>query len=165
MQEPSDGLVTRRVYPPQDVQVGFYHLTRTSFEAALPALLNRTFEAGERAVIRCQDAGQVKMLDEALWATAAGVWLPHGSRAMGHADRQPAWLTACDELPNGGAFLFRMNGAWDGALTGFRRIFDLFNGHDGDAVQQARLRWKEMKQAGYRLTYWQQDARGWRRAG
>ncbi|OOL19062.1 DNA polymerase III subunit chi [Bombella intestini] len=141
--------------------MGFYHLTRTSFEAALPTLLERTLETGERAVVRCQDSGQVSALDNALWATPPGVWLPHGSQAMGHADRQPIWLTACDESPNGAAFLFRINGAWDGELTGFTRIFDLFDGHNDEAVQHARLRWQKMKQAGYRMAYWQQQAKGW----
>ncbi|WP_077396286.1 DNA polymerase III subunit chi [Bombella intestini] len=161
MQEQSEGQVTAAVHQPRDVQVGFYHLTRTSFEAALPTLLERTLETGERAVVRCQDSGQVSALDNALWATPPGVWLPHGSQAMGHADRQPIWLTACDESPNGAAFLFRINGAWDGELTGFTRIFDLFDGHNDEAVQHARLRWQKMKQAGYRMAYWQQQAKGW----
>lgn len=163
MQEQSEGQVTAAVYQPQDVQVGFYHLTRTSFEAALPTLLERTLAFGARAVIRCQGSEQVSALDDALWATPLGVWLPHGSQEMGHADRQPIWLTACDEAPNGAAFLFRLNGAWDGALTGFKRIFDLFDGRDDEAIQRARLRWQEMKQAGYHMTYWKQEAKGWAR--
>lgn len=165
MQERADGQVRMEGHPPREVQVGFYHLTRTSLEEALPALLERTLESGERAVIRCGTAEQVTGLDDALWATRAGVWLPHGSRAMGQAARQPVWLTDQDERPNGGAFLFRINGAWDGELTGFRRIFDLFDGHDDVAVQQARLRWKAMKQAGYSMAYWKQEARGWTKAG
>lgn len=165
MQEQADGEVRMVAHQPREVQVGFYHLTRTSLEDALPALLERTLDAGERAVIRCRDAEQVKTLDDALWATPAGVWLPHGSRSTGQAARQPVWLTDDDECPNGGAFLFRINGAWDGDLTGFRRIFDLFDGHDEAAVQQARLRWKGMKQAGYSMAYWKQEARGWKRAG
>ncbi|MFT9092955.1 MAG: DNA polymerase III subunit chi, partial [Gluconacetobacter sp.] len=33
-------------------EIGFYHLTRTSVDQALPALLGRTLEAGRRAVRR-----------------------------------------------------------------------------------------------------------------
>lgn len=165
MQEQADGQVMTAVYQPHEIQVGFYHLTRTSFEEALPALLERTLQSGERAVVRCGDAGQVAGLDKALWATPAGVWLPHGTRKMGHAARQPVWLTEHDECPNGGAFLFRINGAWDGGVTGFRRVFDLFDGRDEAAVQQARLRWKGLKQAGCSMAYWKQEARGWTRAG
>lgn len=165
MREQADGQSRTEAYQPREIQVGFYHLTRTSFEDALPALLERTLAGGERAVIRCHDAAQVKGLDEALWTPRAGVWLPHGSKAMGKASRQPVWLTDSDECPNGGAFLFRINGAWDGELTGFKRIFDLFDGHDDTAVQQARLRWKAMKQAGYHMAYWKQEARGWTKSG
>ncbi|WP_264811938.1 DNA polymerase III subunit chi, partial [Gluconacetobacter johannae] len=34
-------------------EIGFYHLTRSSLEQALPPLLGRTLDAGRRAVVRC----------------------------------------------------------------------------------------------------------------
>ena len=93
------------------MDVGFYHLTRTPLEEALPALLGRTLDAGERALVRCPDAAAVMALDTALWACRDPVWLPHGSAKNGHAARQPIWLTEGEDVPNGARFLFRVDGA------------------------------------------------------
>jgi DNA polymerase-3 subunit chi len=43
----------------------------------------------------------------------------------------------------------------------FERCFELFDGNDDAAVQAARERWKNYKEAGHITTYWQQGERGW----
>ena len=139
---------------------GFYHLTRTTAEQALPALLGRTLAAGKRAVVRC-DAARVAAWDTALWVCAAPDWLPHGTAAMGEADLQPIWITELDEAPNGATFLFLLDGQESARLASFERVFDLFDGGDGAAVAAARARWRAAQAAGHALTYWQQGARGW----
>jgi len=140
--------------------IGFYHLTRTGAEQALPALLGRTLAAGKRAVIRCAE-DRVAALDAALWLCAAPDWLPHGTASMGHADLQPVWITSADDAPNGAQFLFVLDGAGSDALERYERVFDLFDGGDEAAVAAARERWRTAKAAGHGLTYWQQGARGW----
>lgn len=145
-------------------EIGFYHLTRSSVTDALPPLLGRTLEARQRAVIRCRDAAQVKVLDAALWQVKDPIWLPHGSKAMGHGPRQPIWLTDGPDVPNDAAFLFLLDGASEEGLEQFARIFDLFDGGDEEAVARARTRWSSARAAGHVLTYWQQQPRGWHRA-
>lgn len=142
-------------------QVGFYHLTRTGLDQALPRLLGRTLAAGQRALVLCPDAEAVKSLDKALWESADPVWLPHGTKADGDADMQPIWLDMEDDPPNGARFLFLVLGAQSSRLDAFDRVFDLFDGNDEAAVAAARERWKSTKAAGHELTYWQQGARGW----
>jgi len=142
-------------------EIGFYHLTRTGPEAALPRLLGRTLEAGERAVVRCGSPERLAALDTALWTAPEPAWLPHGTAAMGSAELQPIWLTTEDEAPNGARFLFLVDGAESARLDQFVRVFDLFDGNDEAQVQRARERWKAAKAAGHVLTYWQQTARGW----
>lgn len=145
-------------------EIGFYHLTRTGPDAALPALLGRTLAAGQRAVVRCGSAERVAAIDMLLWQVAEPDWLPHGTVASGHADLQPIWLTATDEAPNGARFLFVLDGA-DAVLDAFERVFDLFDGQDDTAVAAARKRWTAAKSAGHALTYWQQTASGWQKKG
>ena len=142
-------------------EVGFYHLTRTPLDQALPRLLGRTLAAGERAVVRCPAAERVAALDEALWECAEPDWLPHGTEADGDADLQPVWLTATDEAPNGARFLFLVDGAEAADLAPYTRVFDLFDGRDEAAVAAARARWQAARAAGHTLSYWQQGARGW----
>jgi len=140
--------------------IGFYHLTRTGAEQALPALLGRTLAAGKRAVIRCI-ADRVASVDTALWVCPQPDWLPHGTASMGHADLQPIWITDADEAPNGATFLFLLDGQSSERLAAFERVFDLFDGGHELAVAAARMRWKAAKLAGHALTYWQQGPRGW----
>jgi len=159
-------------------EIGFYHLTRTAAEAALPQLLGRTLAAGERAVVLCRTEARLAALDEALWACAQPDWLPHGTARDGDADLQPIWLTTmgqagmdqagmdqagADEAPNGARFLFLVEGAETVRLTAFVRVFDLFDGNDADAVAAARARWSAAQAAGHTLTYWQQGERNWER--
>lgn len=142
-------------------EIGFYHLTRTGPEAALPKLLGRTLDAGQRAVIRCADAARLAAIDEALWASPDPGWLPHGTPRDGDPDLQPIWLTVEDDAPNGARFLFLLDGASSARIEAFDRVFDLFDGTDETAVAAARARWREAKAAGHALTYWQQGPRGW----
>ena len=139
-------------------EIGFYHLTRSGPEQALPQLLGRTLAAGKRALVLCREPERVSALDAALWAED---WLPHGTEADGDADLQPVWLTTVDEPANGASFLFVVDGAETARLAEFERVFDLFDGNDEAAVQAARERWKLAKAAGHVLAYWQQGARGW----
>jgi DNA polymerase III subunit chi len=141
--------------------IGFYHLTRTGPDQALPQLLGRTLAAGQRALVLCSSAEREAALDAALWQSADPDWLPHGTAADGDADLQPIWLTTEDASANGARYLFLVDGARSTRLGEFDRIFDLFDGKDDAALAAARERWTAAKAAGHALTYWQQGPRGW----
>jgi DNA polymerase-3 subunit chi len=142
-------------------EIGFYHLTRTGADQALPQLLGRTLAAQQRAVVICGSEERVAALDAALWLSESPDWLPHGTALAGNADLQPIWLTTADETPNGARFLFLIDGADSARLGEFDRVFDLFDGGDEAAVAAARRRWTAAKAAGHALAYWQQTPRGW----
>lgn len=147
-------------------RIGFYHLTRTGPEAALPKLLGRVLAEGGRAMVLSCEAERIAALDASLWVCGDPDWLPHGTPASGNADLQPIWLTTEDgAAPNGARFLFLLDGVESAALDAFDRVFDLFDGRDENAVAAARRRWAAAKAAGHELTYWKQTARGWEKAG
>lgn len=141
-------------------EVNFYHLTRSSLEDALPRLLVKTLQAGERAVVMLGSAERVDSLNTHLWTYDANGFLPHGSARDGEADRQPVWLTHLDENPNGAAFLFVADRARSEKVGDYRRCFELFDGRDDTAVADARVRWKDYKSAGHAVIYWQQTPTG-----
>lgn len=146
-------------------EIGFYHLTRTALEQALPKLLGRVLAGGGRAMLLCRDAERLAALDAALWLSSDPDWLPHGTPATGQAPSQPIWLTDQDAdeggAPNGARFLFLLDGRESARLPLFDRVLDLFDGNDEAAVAAARRRWAAAKAAGHGLAYWQQGARGW----
>ena len=141
-------------------EIAFYHLQMTPLENVLPVLLRKTLNAGKRALVRAGSSDRVDSLNADLWTADAGGWLPHGSAKDGHAEEQPIWLTVEQDNPNGATFLFLTDGATAEALDGIERCFDLFDGHDDDALQAARTRWSSLKEAGHDLTYWQQNDAG-----
>lgn len=144
-------------------EVGFYHLTRTGALDVLPKLLGRTLAVGQRALVLCSDAAMLGAISEALWASPNPDWLPHGGigQSMAHPAWQPIWLATepVHPVPNGARFLFLVGGV--APVPGFDRIFDLFDGKNEQELQAARRRWAAARTAGDRLTYWQQEDRGW----
>lgn len=144
-------------------EIGFYHLTRTGPDQALPPLLGRTLAAGERAVVLCGSPARVEALDRLLWECKEPDWLPHGTAKGGHAALQPIWLTVEEERPNAARYLFLLDGREAADLLAWERVFDLFDGGDEDAVAAARRRWLAAKAAGCTPTYWRQGERGWTR--
>jgi DNA polymerase-3 subunit chi len=143
-------------------EISFYHLTRTTLEAALPQMLEKTLERGQRAVVRAGSAERVEALNGWLWTYRDRTFLPHGSAKDGHAALQPIWLTDQDERPNEAQVLFLTDGAVSDKVAEFERCAVLFDGNDEAAATAARAQWRDLKDAGHDLTYWQQnDQGGW----
>ena len=68
-------------------EVNFYHLTKSSLEDALPRLLLKTLQAGERAVVLLGSPERVDALNTHLWTYDPNGFLPHGSARDGEAER------------------------------------------------------------------------------
>ena len=83
-------------------EIGFYHLSSTSLERALPKLLERARIQGHRIVVRAASPERVEHLCVTLWTYEEASFLPHGSVRDGNAAMQPIWLTHRGENPNGG---------------------------------------------------------------
>lgn len=142
--------------------IGFYHLTRSPLEQALPKLLEKVIASGKRAVVRAGSEERVQFLNAAFWTYEQESFLPHGSNREGHAESQPIWLTDYQENPNGSHILIVTDGAPAPDFEAFERCLELFNGNDADAVTAARERWKTYRDGGHDLTYWQQtETGGW----
>jgi len=146
-------------------RVDFYHLQKWPLERALPELLERVVANGLRAVVATGSAERVQALDDVLWSYKEDSWLPHGSvSTVGVAAKQaannPIWLTDTVENPNNAGVLVITEGVDTFDLNTFDRCLDLFDGNIVEHVEAARGRWKEAKEAGHALHYWQQDDSG-----
>lgn len=143
-------------------EVSFYHLERSAVEAALPKILEKALAAGHRSVVLTGSDERLAALNSALWTYDQNSFLPHGGAEDGRATDQPIYLTTNEENPNGATVLALVDGVAGVDVTGFERVLDLFDGHDNQAVEAARARWKILKEAGHDLKYWQQtEAGGW----
>ena len=142
-------------------EVRFYHLTGGTLEGALPVMLQRTLERGQRALVQAGSESRVEALAAHLWTFDERAFLPHGTAKDGQAEAQPVWLTAEDEdAPNGAEVLFLTDGTTSGPVGDYAFCAVLFDGRDDEALAASRAHWQALKQAGHELTYWQQDEAG-----
>jgi DNA polymerase-3 subunit chi len=140
--------------------IGFYHLTTSPLEKALPRLLEKILEAHKRAILMCASEERLTFLNVTLWTGGKMSFIPHGSAKEGFAEEHPIWLTTQDENPNGASFLIVTDGADSPSLATYERCLDLFDGNDEEAVLSARKRWKSYKDQGHTVTYWKQTESG-----
>jgi DNA polymerase III subunit chi len=140
--------------------VRFYHLERQTLERVLPKMLATSLERGWRAVVQAGSDERAEALAAHLWSFDDESFLPHGTKADGMADLQPVWLTAEDENPNAANVRFYVDGAPLGAIDGLERAVIIFDGNDEEAVVAARENWKQLRNAGHEVSYWQQDEHG-----
>ena len=142
-------------------EVRFYHLTGGTLEGALPVMLQRTLERGQRALVQAGSEARVEALATHLWTFDDRSFLPHGTAKDGQAAAQPVWITAeDDDPPNGAEVLFLTDGATSGRVGDYALCAVLFDGRDDEALAASRAHWQALKEAGHELTYWQQDDAG-----
>lgn len=145
------------------VEVRFYHLLTQSLEQALPVILMKALSGGRKAVVRFGDATEVSHFNTHFWTYNPDSFLPHGAASDGYAPLQPVYLTDRAENPNAADMLVLCNQQTvPENIADFTLCCDFLDGRDDRAVEDGRARWKQYKEAGYTLTYWQQtETGGW----
>jgi DNA polymerase III subunit chi len=141
-------------------EVGFYQLSRTTLEQALPRLLERILSRGWRCVLRTASMERLEQLDRHLWAYERESFLPHGSHGDGAAEMQPIWLTTRVERPNQAQALVLVDAAPLTDAGAYLRVLDLFDARERDSVALARERWRTCRKDGHLLRFWQQSDNG-----
>lgn len=144
----------------------FYHLETRPLESVLPALLEKTIARGWRAVVEVGNGERLDALDAVLWTYSDDSFLPHGMERGNPADaEQPILLTSDTTNANGAHVRFYVDRARPRQEEGYERLVYIFNGHDPDAVTEARQIWRDLREV-FDLTYWQQDGDGrWSKKG
>ena len=141
-------------------EILFYHLTERTLDDVLPGLVERSLERGWRVVVQGGSRERLEALDGHLWTWRDESFLPHSMLRDGTEAMQPVWLTDDADNPNSANVRFMIDGAEPPDLSTYERAVYIFDGHDNDALEHARTRWKAEKAAGHAVTYWQQNAAG-----
>ena len=137
----------------------FYHLEARPLEAVLPQLLEKTLERGWRAVVEIGSTERAEALDAHLWTYRDDSFLAHGLAGDDTDALQPILLTTGQDNANAAQCRFFVDRAVPRSAEGYERIVYMFSGHDSDAVSEARVAWKALRE-GNAVTYWQQEADG-----
>lgn len=141
-------------------EVLFYHLTERTLKQTLPGLLEKCAERNWKSVVQFGVEDKLAEIDTHLWNFKADSFLAHSSAGTGNETDQPVLLTCDQENLNGAEIRFMVEGAVPPDLTGYTRGIYIFDGHNEEALTQARTRWKVEKEAGHEVTYWQQKSNG-----
>lgn len=141
-------------------EVLFYHLETRPLEAVLPLLLEKTLERGWRAVVEVGSRERAEALDAHLWIYRDDSFLAHGLAGDEMDADQPILLTTEADNANGASVRFFADRAVPQTAQGYQRLVYLFSAHDPDAVAEARLAYKSLRDQGNDVTYWQQDSTG-----
>ncbi|PCI54862.1 MAG: DNA polymerase III subunit chi [Alphaproteobacteria bacterium] len=143
-------------------EIRFYHLQHQSQAQVLSVILLKALERGHRILVKMRNAAEIAQMNDYLWTFSPDSFLPHGSEKNGNAEMQPIWITAEDENPNKADVLILCQGVVSGQQADFTLCCEMLDGHDHQAISDARARWKTYKEQGFEVTYWQQsEAGGW----
>jgi len=144
--------------------VYFYHLTRNPLEVTLVSLIGKARQQEWRVLVRGGNAQRLDWLDNKLWlASGEDSFLAHGQAGGPHDADQPVLLTTGADIANGAACIMCFDGAdvSPEEVANCERACILFDGHDQDAVQQARGQWKSLTDAGCAAQYWSEESGRW----
>ena len=137
----------------------FYHLEASTLEGVLPGLLEKTLEKGWRALVKMPE-DKLAELDNFLWTFRDDAFLPHGRDDEPQAELQLILLSTTSDSAAGFDAVFLLGGASISDMDGVSRTMVMINGRSQDDVTRERGRWKDLKEAGAILAYYQQDERG-----
>lgn len=137
----------------------FYHLEGSTIEGVLPGLLEKTLAKGWRALIKMPE-DQLKEMDDHLWTFRDDSFLPHGRDDEPMGDWQPILLTHNLDDAKGFDAVFMIGGVQIANMDGVSRAMVMINGRSESDVKRERARWKQLKDTGTVLAYYQQNDRG-----
>ncbi len=141
-------------------EIGFYHLTRTPIDRALPQILKKAASAGKRSLVRTGSEERVAVLNMLLWTYDPASFLPHGTLQDGDPADHPVFLSTSENNANNAEVLILTDGVEAEQPEAFERCLEMFDGGDPAAVDRARAHWRIYRDKGYSLTYWQQSETG-----
>ena len=143
-------------------RVDFYHLQKSTLDQVLPKLCEKAYSAGNRIKIMLSTEERVEFINSLLWTYNEESFLPHGSKKDGFIKEQPIFISTNEENENQADLLILADGAIFKAqdLCLYNRVLNIFDGNDASALSKAREFWKDIKELGLELHYWQQNDQG-----
>lgn len=141
----------------------FYQLTRKTQDAGLTNLLEKVMATGKKAILLCSNTEEVKRIDDLLWTYKEDVFFPHGTKGKD----QPCLLTTQISIENEAeiAIFFNVLQYPLEIPERIERVLVFFNGEDDQILSEARNFYKNQKDSGVDLAFWQLKDNKWQKKG
>ncbi len=141
------------------VEILFYHLEQRKLEQTLPLLIEKTLEKGWRAIIEVGTKERAKAISTVLWTYKDDSFLPHAIAGGEDDKNQPILISLEHDNINSANVRFFVDGCELRLDKDYDRLIYMFDGHDSNEVNKARILWKKFSSEN-NITYWQQDSLG-----
>ena len=139
------------------VQVRFYQLTSTAIGKALPKLLEKIHEQGQRILVLCKSEEEVKSLNASLWTYHPTSFLPHGTEKEGVPEEQPIWLSTKIDMLNEPTACVTTFPKDLKELSSFQTVIYFFEEAQKEGFVSL---WKEIQKTKKDTILWVQDPKG-----
>nr|MBP9049780.1 DNA polymerase III subunit chi [Alphaproteobacteria bacterium] len=148
------------------MDIKFYHLSRATPAQILPELLVRARAKSHKIMVRCETQSEADSINDALWVHPADSFLPHDLSNSKDAANQSILVGVGLDNPHGADVLFLMPRATADLQGNWSLCCTLLDGSNPEEIATGRANWKQWKDAGHTLTYWQQSEQGkWEQKG
>lgn len=142
-------------------EISFYHLSTSSLDKALPAILARILTAEKNALILFDNQEIMEHYNNLLWSFSSRIFIPHGSVNEEFREEQPIYLTNLEENLNNATILITISKVEPKFAKSFDRWLYFFDSHNEEELKEARNKWqKYSKQKEFETVYWKQNDQG-----
>lgn len=143
------------------IQIDFYHLKSDDIATPLAMLCDKVVASGQKMLILAREV-HFEAVSAALWSQKPESFLAHNKDDGEGADHAPVWVSTQPEQNQIQAeFIALTSGMIPPDLGHFKRVFNLFDGSDEQAVHVARQCWKEWSaREDLACCYFSQDEQG-----
>lgn len=141
-------------------EIRFYHLQSQSIDVALPKLAELVLKSGNKGLIKVADKNMANQLDKALWTYSPESFLPHDIEGSKYPTDQDLFITTQDENPAAAKMALFVNCEKLEDLSPFDRVLYMFEGKLDEIISTARVDYKNYKDQGHQMSYWQQSDQG-----
>ena len=141
-------------------KVSFYNLNNTEITKAVPKLLEKIYDSGERTVFLTANDDEVKKYDDIVWSYSTKTFIPHATSSDEFPEEQFVYITSKLENPNNAKVLFSTNSNVRNEISEFDKYFYVFSSKDKTALEKSRKKYLDLKNLGFEITYYIQDNNG-----
>jgi DNA polymerase-3 subunit chi len=131
-------------------------MTESRLDDILPDLIERSLQRCGCLTIQFVTEKRCDAIDTLLWTFSEDSFLAHGTSWDDWPDEQNVLLTTSFHNLNASRERFCLEGAHCPDPDSYERFFIFFDGQIVDQLIRARKEWKNLKNKGYLMTYWQQ---------
>ena len=141
----------------------FYNVSHRDVVADIAWLAENIFKKNNRIVIFCTDQETTEVVDDFLWSTRDGSFIPHSKKKDGKDTFDPILVTADLDGSYEHNVLLALNGVLikEKDWQRFAKIYYFFDDQDIKEKENARSMWKSFSSLNIDCKYWINEKNKW----